>query len=428
MELIRLYYDSIDVKPSVLIRHFARYLGIYVEENPDRDEDDSDNVSLAEIYIISDAYFGETEGFLDVSDEDRAILVLKDHFKTDDQRIKAVYYDDDADDANDKEFLCRLLDEICGLIETYDTGQTVLMQSGAEYRAIIHYVISAYLESNILQASLFNRCFYKEKRLYHMASDKYKRFILDVERGFSYFRNSDLLEYVLLYAKYEMNIICKKNLYNYPYSSDDLMDQCEELLGRHPENEELYLLKADIQFELQDRWLWACDDFADPHIMHYAYAEYRRGKILRLYLEEYIDAEYLLKGAVKKNRNYVYAWYQLGICYDEQAKYKEAVDAFHTIVEILKERYTRQLLAPVEVEYLYKAVMQIANVHKNRLEDYTSAYAYDYLAKDIRNHNAIKGYLERLWKDQDSMEDVEAFQIIDNALKKEIDLKLEEIY
>ena len=49
MELVRLYYNSMDVRPSVLVRHFVRYLGLYVEENIEKGKMNSH--SLTDIYL-----------------------------------------------------------------------------------------------------------------------------------------------------------------------------------------------------------------------------------------------------------------------------------------------------------------------------------------------------------------------------------------
>lgn len=261
-----------------------------------------------------------------------------------------------------------------------------------------------------------------------MAIDKYKKFISDIETGLSNLGQHDLLEYALVYAKYEINLICKKNLNQYLYSVEGLLTQCEKLISKHAENEELYLLRADIQLELQDRWLWACDDFADPHIAHCAYADYKRGKIFNVYLEEYDSAEHLLTRAVRKKKDYVYAWYQLGSCYEEQAKYQKAIDAFSTILKVLNDKYTRNLLAPMEMEYMYKAAMRIAVVYKTRLGDYVSAYAYNDFAEHIRNKDAMKDYLKQIWNGPQKIKDEDAFRVIDGTLKKKFDLKLEEIY
>lgn len=422
MELIRLYYNSIDIKPSVLIRHFARYLGLYVEENPAQKS--VDNSSLADIYIISDEYFGEKDTFLDVPFEDKTILVLKDGYRTDDTRVKAVYYNDGPE----KMFLEKLFHMVCDLVVTYQMEPVLMTQRNTDYIEIIDYVIDAYVSNNIMQASLFNRCFYKEKNLYQMAINKYKHFISDIDHGFDMFRHSDLLEYVLIYAKYEINLICKKNIKQMEYLIESILDPCEDLLGKHPGNEELYLLKADIQLELQDRWLWACDDFAESRIAHCAYAQYKRGKIFNLYLEEYDNAEYLLKRAVRKKKDYVYAWYQLGVCYDAQARYHKAIEAFDKILDVLRDKYFKNLLAPMEMEYMYKAAMRIAVVYKTRLGDYVSAYAYNDFAESIRKKNSIKGYVEQIWDGPDKISDEDAFQVIDGTLKNKFKLKLEEIY
>lgn len=424
MELVRLYYNSMDVRPSVLVRHFVRYLGLYIEENIEKGKINSH--SLADIYIISDASVGDEDTVLEVPYEDKTILIMMDGFKTDDLRIKTIYYSDDP--FEDKGFLEQLSLVLNKVIESYGLDSPVLMQSDPDYQEVMESIIDAYVSNNLLQASLFGRCFYGQTALCDIMMEKYEKFIATLENKYLSMGKSDLLEYAVMYAKYELDLICKKNLRNFSYASGDLLDKCIELLDRHTGNEELYLLRADIQYELQDRWLWACDDFADPHISHCAYADYRRGKIFRAYLEEYDNAEYLLKRAVQRKKDYIYAWYQLGICYEKEAKFQKAIHSFNQIKSILSKRYKRHLLAPFEVEYLYNAVMRVAVIYKIQFWDYDSAYAYNDLAESIRASNVIEGYLEQLWIGIEEMGNEEVYQIIDKALKQEIDIKLDKIY
>ncbi len=424
MELVRLYYNSMDVRPSVLVRHFVRYLGLYVEENIEKGKMNSH--SLTDIYFVSDAFFEDKDTNLEIPYEDRAILILMDGFRTDNSRVKTVYYSDDPFD--DREFLYNLSIALNDVIESYGLDVPILMQSDKNFREVIESIIDAYVSTNLLQASLFGRCFYGQMTLCNIMIDRYEKFIALLENTYRSMGKSDLLAYAVLYAKYELDLICKKNLRNFSYASGDLLDKCLELLDRHTGNEELYLLRADIQYELQDRWLWACDDFADPHISHCAYADYRRGKIFRAYLEEYDNAEYLLKRAVQRKKDYIYAWYQLGICYEKEAKFQKAIHSFNQIKSVLSKRYKKHLLAPLEVEYLYKAVMRVAVIYKIQFWDYGSAYAYNDLAESIRDSNVIEGYLEQLWIGIEEMGNEEVYQIIDKALKQEIDIKLDKIY
>ena len=424
MELVRLYCNSMDVRPSVLVRHFVRYLGLYVEENSEKGNTSS--YSLADIYLVSNEFFGDEDTNLEIPYEDKAILIMMDGFRTDDSRVKTVYYSGDS--AHDREFLYHLSFVLNDVIESYGLDLPILMQSDKNFRGVIESIIDAYVSTNLLQASLFGRCFYREVALCNIMIEKYEKFIARLEKEYFSMEKSDLLEYAVMYAKYELDLICKKNLRNFCYASGDLLDKCLELLDRHIGNEELYLLKADIQYELQDRWLWACDDFANPHISHCAYADYRRGKIFRAYLEEYDSAEYLLKRAVQRKKDYIDAWYQLGICYEKEAKYQKAIQSFNQIKSILSKKYNKHLLAPIEVEYLYNAVMRVAVIYKIKYWDYGSAYAYNDLAESIRDSNVIEGYLDQLWIGIEEMENEEVYQMIDNALKQEIDIKLDKIY
>ena len=72
--------------------------------------------------------------------------------------------------------------------------------------------------------------------------------------------------------------------------------------------------------------------------------------------------------------------------------------------------------------------MRVAVIYKIQFWDYGSAYAYNDLAESIRDSNVIEGYLEQLWIGIEEMGNEEVYQIIDKALKQEIDIKLDKIY
>lgn len=76
-------------------------------------------------------------------------------------------------------------------------------------------ITKTYLLSDLMQSSLFNRCFYKQTNFYKMAVNSFRKFIGQLESQDTHFEKAGLLQYALLYAKYELNIICKNNLYNY---------------------------------------------------------------------------------------------------------------------------------------------------------------------------------------------------------------------
>lgn len=421
MDIIKLYNSDIDIQPSVMLHHFLRYLGFYVEEVVDDSQND-ETESIADIYIISNGFMDKREEKAFIADEEKTILILKDDWNVDEGLIRCVNYDEE----NQKRFLMRFTEKLAELLEEYVGEGLCLLQSDINWREIMQFIAEVYADSELLQASLFTRCFYKQNTLYHMAMRRYGRFTKKIEdSGIAWF-SEDFIQYVLLYAKYEVDLICKKNHFENHFDAEDMLQRCDELLEEYSENEELQLLRADILFELQDKWLLACDRYAEPAVGHCAYADYKRGKIFRSYLEEYDNAKLILKRAIRKNRLYYNAWYQLGECYETQGDYTKAIEVFEEIYKILKRKYKQQLLAPMEMEYLYKGVMKIAAIYKTRMTDYTSAAVYNELAMEIRGAHAMDKYIEAVW---DGAGDVPGLiEAIYKATMEHMNIKLEKIY
>ena len=63
MDLIRLFFNSIDVEISILLIHFLHYLGFYIEKIEEKGMR-SEAESLVDIYIISNAFLEDIFGQL----------------------------------------------------------------------------------------------------------------------------------------------------------------------------------------------------------------------------------------------------------------------------------------------------------------------------------------------------------------------------
>ena len=61
MDFVRMYYNSIEVMPKILISHFLRYMGFYIEEITDGTEPSSKESSL-DVYIVSEEDVKQNQG------------------------------------------------------------------------------------------------------------------------------------------------------------------------------------------------------------------------------------------------------------------------------------------------------------------------------------------------------------------------------
>ena len=92
MDRIKLFYNIVDTKPRVLISHFVRYLGFYVEDIIANNRG-SNVESLIDIYIISDAYVDKNSVELDIIDEKKTIMIYMDGWTIEGaQQIRSIQY------------------------------------------------------------------------------------------------------------------------------------------------------------------------------------------------------------------------------------------------------------------------------------------------------------------------------------------------
>lgn len=400
MEQVRLYYDKLDIMPTVLLQQFLRYLGFYVVENAIEGQDCGE--VLANIYILNEKYMNGEQNFEIDPYSSATLLILKDNLRCGDE-VKSVIYEDNQEEVK---FLNNLLDGLYDFVEIKENSffedfsyASNLVRS--RDRKVAKYIANAFVKNNIMQSPIFGTIFDNEVNLAKMASLNFTNFIADLEKGKELFGENDLLEYSIIYSKYQIDYIAKNTRQIKCLSlSNTIFEQCNELLKKYSQNEELNILKGDIRLELLYKSLWAADDFADSAISHCAYANYKRGKIFRSYLEEYDDSEILLKKSLRQNSEYIRSLYQLGLCCLKNYKYqgKTSIEAFEAILEKLKEKYVKHLLSPSEYNYFYLAAMQIAVFYKTRFNDYDTAYAYNNYAEKIKNENAISEYFRLIWK------------------------------
>lgn len=397
MELIRLFYDSLDIKPKVLLSHFLHYLGFYVEEITGITKP-SNVYSIADIYIISNYFMENKSSTLNDVRKEKTILICKDGWEINNGKVYGINYEkyNQKGGNGDKECLNKLVSYLIEILSNQSRIGDLLSVGILKLGSKMKDVISLYSQEEILQLMLYNRCFYKQYNLCKIALEKYKTFITKLEQLQGQSHN-DLINYIITYAKFELNLICKKNSKIYYYPVDELNDTCLKLLNRYPENEQIRILQADIHFEIEDRWAWAANEYGDVHLFHCAYANYKRGRILRNYAQDYESAYILESYAVKIKSDYFAAWYQIAMCLEVEGRYSEAIDALERICEILNKKYQKHLLAPIELEYLYKTTIKIVQISEVYLNNYMVAQAYEQAADRLKKEVYRDDYLDIIW-------------------------------
>lgn len=393
MELIRLFHSNVDIKPKVLLSHFLRYLGFYVEEIAEGTEPSKVD-SIADIYILSKAYVKEHQTTIDVALGRKTILICKDGLEIDDKSVFSLKHDDKK---TDKTLLNEVVSCLSDIIEEmYFGSEGLLVNSAKDIKRVFTAVANAYTGNNILQTSIYVRCFYKNPTLLEIGLAQYKGFYNSLTAPGLSGIGGYLLDYARSYAQFEVDVICRKNSCKAIYPVPELIATCLKLLQKYPDNEQVRILLADVYLELEDTWAKAGNEYGDIHLAHCAYANYKRGRILRKYAEDYDSAEEIQRWALKRKEDYYPSWYQIAMCQKTKGGYHNAVVFFGRVCEILGRKYQKHILSPIELEYLYKSVFEIVQINRLFLKDLISADKYEGMLADLEEEANQTAYLEEI--------------------------------
>lgn len=392
MDFIRMYYSNMDVMPKVLLNQLFRYMGFYVEEIVGNTKP-SDKQSSFDIYVVGDEYWKEKGGSFVIDNIEKAIFIFAQtkHEMQDVEGVHIVRYSEGL-----YTFLKTLIVKMCDIYDSQISLERRLWDNVKSLRETLSYMAEKYLDNGILHATIYARCFYEQERLREMAFNSYRRFIQAMEQ-YSGDTENDYVKYVVNYAKFEFDLICQKNSYELYYPVELIKNECMKLVEKYEENEQLRIFQADVDWELDDFWSKAANEFGDVRISECAYALYKRGKIIKNYTKDYEIAINFQKWAIRYKEDYYCAWYQIAACYEEMGNYRNAVEALERVCAILKGKLQEHLLAPTDLDYLYKAITGIARLYEEKEQDIYMANEYCKLAKILEKEVENTKFLYLIW-------------------------------
>lgn len=415
MDRIRMFYSNLDTKPRILINHFSRYLGFYVEDIAENTKE-SDVESLIDIYIVSDAYVTQSGQSLDIKNKEKTIMIYMDGWISNEQeKIRYISYDG----LNDEEFLKQLWQRMSDILSGRLNISRRLIGNLEVANQTVPQFIKLYVNNDILQMAVFSRCTPAHRDMFRMAARNYIHFIREIEELSSCFLEDKLTKYMELLAIYEIDMICKVNSYQIYKLPEVVQKKCEDLLREYADNEELHIIRADISLHLNGVWKQAGNEFLDIRLKECAYACLRRGDIQRNFVRDRDAALYEYESAVEKKGDYFIAWFQMGECAKEQMEYRKAVRAYSKVVEILKERRRNHVLAPQEIKYHFMAALEIANIYEVVFQDWEVARRYVKLSQLVRKETVSSGYFRAVWDDETAL--TRFFPFIEDKLNEELD-------
>lgn len=217
------------------------------------------------------------------------------------------------------------------------------------------------------------------------------------------------IRHALINTAYEINLYCRRCEKNQIYSNREIIDMAEELKlssGRLLERS-LEVLLAQVENNLlrdrntsYDRLTELCRN--DNKVNSYVF--FLKGN----YWMSEADCERASKyyrEAIARFPAYYRAWYQMGRCFYIQGKEEGARKAFNVVKCILTERYEKNVLRPMEVEYLYRACIYCGKIQESYSAFWGALTYYGFAKKvweSIETSEFIK-LLEQGWCNEEKI-------------------------
>lgn len=388
MKIIRLTYRDAEIKPSVYLLLFFRFAGIYVYErfwgprtvqmeepelpqrDQDKDQEEMKDRRLAvftaydcDIYIVRDeADFQEYEKLADKRPE-RTVLLTRGQLADDSINYESIieYFlvNQICDNlANRGIILPDEAAELKMLASVYDKEKLTQITLGAKYFfAVIEKPQLLMLQGKyeaIISALLNNlvgmKCIWGDRRFFHM-------------------------QYATLNMIYELNCLCVRYQEELVYSKESLLRLCDALetgldglLG-----DSVKMLKGQVYDDLfqnpnaaYERYVNCCN--SDTTYNSYVYL--RKGNYWQDFGEDWEQALKYYTQAVYIYPEYYRAWFKIGLCNRKLGRNREAVTAYENVRRCLSDRIVGKCVRPMEMEHIFKAQVQIAEIwEKNGNQD-----------------------------------------------------------
>lgn len=386
MDLVHLIAHRNDIRQSELISSFLRYLGLYCVKTENNHLSPKAYRNTACIIRIVSNY----DHHVELADDDafnKTIYVFCDGFRITDYNLFSVQYFPNCD----KEMLSFLISCISKIVSWID-------------EASCNKILNAYFDNNLFPTdSIFLKCS-DQKSIFSIAKNNHLNFIRDIESYSSNF----FIKHAVLYAKYQCNLLYKKALTALPTSITDLSDNCNKLLKKHPANESLYFIKADIIYYFNyGKDLWATDEYANSNISYLPEALYKRMYIYCIF-EEHEQVELGCSIILKNYPDYYKALYVLGSSLLESSIRFVPRDLniiimnyFIKLAKMLEEKFQKKLLSIDEIVFLQRSILKISRAYIH-LGNVGLAYQFFEISEFVKGkcEVAISKYVKLISDDQ----------------------------
>lgn len=364
MKDIRMTYTDTDIFLSTYILTFFRMAGIYVYERVECKDAQTQKLMRypeasfdIEIFILNDS-----DSKFEIPPDAIVISMGKKESGRLNRNYDIIYLE-----ANDSPEKCmkKLLEHLC---ESYD-------QFGMEKACLLN-LLNLYDKNHIMETILGTRFFAPDQDIYREVCVNYRRAVQKI-----YELNCDeskFLMFAYVYLAYEYNYYCKRLNEVFLYDVNSILDILNDLASGSDEQwNDLDLLYAQVYDDLLGKYREASEYYAKAAEKGYnAFACYKMGNIWKGEYRDPITALKYFTKAVDINPNYYRAIYKMAECYVSLQNIEEAERQYMRIVQILQARRYKQILRPMEIEYLYKTYKNLAKIERNDHNNINGAISY----------------------------------------------------
>lgn len=378
MKIIRLTYRDAEIKPSVYLLLFFRFAGIYVYERfwgprtvqmeePELPQENQDKEELknrwpavftaydCDIYIVSNET--DFQEYKKLSDKrpDRTVLLTRGQLAD-----ESINYADISEHS--------LVNQIC---ENLTDRGIIVSDEAVELKILA----SIYNLVNLMQMTLGAKYFFAvlEKPQLSILRGKYEAIISALLKNLADKkciwgdRRFFHMQYAALNMIYELNCLCARYQEELAYSKESLLRLCDALetglyglLG-----DSVKMLKGQVYDDLfqnpnaaYERYVNCCN----PDTTYNSYVYFRKGNYWQDFGEDWEQALKYYTQAVYIYPEYYRAWFKIGLCNRKLGRNREAVTAYENVRRCLLDRIAGKCVRPMEMEHIFKAQVQIAEI------------------------------------------------------------------
>ncbi len=413
MKVIRLTYQDTEIEPSVYLLLFFRLAGIYVYERfwgakniqteglKVSDEDEIHRSSAfcsydCDIFILENEDNLREYEMRFARQAERAVVLAKGQMSP-----QAIDYS-----KVDGEALLRLIiGELSGLHIISPEEQNDLNNLAAIYAA-----------NDLMKLTLRAKYFFTANEEPQLSAFRqgYEGVITDLTNYMAVSQckwgDSKLFytQYAAINMIYELNCLCARYKRPQVYNRDSLLELCNILedgmkgfLG-----DSIEMLKGQIYDDLffepnsaYECYVKCCDN--DKTYNSYVY--FRKGSYWQECNKSWERALKYYMQAVCFYPEYYRAWYKIGLCYMKLGRYKEAIISFENVRKCLLYRIEGKCVRPMEIEHIFKAQIQIANIWEE--------------GGNLRNAIESLKWSERIW---DMIQQTSFYQLMCTSPKEQV--------